>query len=81
MKKKLDITKLDKIIETTEFAKMQKLEKQKGFREAKIDSKTGKKIPFFNLGAKNDWKKFLDPEIKLKIEKNFRKEMKELGYL
>ena len=60
---------------------MQKLEQEKGFREAKTDSKTGEKIPFFNLGAKNDWKKILDPEIKSKIEQNFKKEMKELGYL
>ena len=26
-------------------------------------------------------KKLLDPEIKAKIEENFKKEMKELGYL
>tara|TARA_B100001564_G_C20626293_1_gene664857 strand:- start:373 stop:1170 length:798 start_codon:yes stop_codon:yes gene_type:complete len=81
IKFKIDQVKFRNVIESTEFKKMQKLEKQKGFREAKTDSKTGEKIPFFNLGAKNDWKKILDPEIKLKIEKNFKKEMKELGYL
>ena len=43
--------------------------------------KTGKKIPFFNLGPKNDWRKILDPEIKKKIEGAFRKDMRELGYI
>ena len=38
---------------------MAKTRKEKGFNESKIDEKTGKKIPFFNLGPKNDWKKFL----------------------
>ena len=36
---------------------------------------------FFNLGPKNDWKKILPDELKIKIEKHFKKEMKELGYL
>ena len=81
VKFKLDQVKFRNVIESTEFKKMQKLEQEEGFREAKIDSKTGEKIPFFNLGAKNDWKKILDPEIKTKIEMNFKKEMKELGYL
>ena len=81
VKFKLDQVKFRNVIESTEFKKMQKLEQEEGFREAKIDSKTGEKIPFFNLGAKNDWKKILNPEIKKKIELNLKKEMKELGYL
>ncbi len=47
MKKKLDISKLDKIIKTTEFEKMQKLEKEKNFTESIFDNKTGKKKNFF----------------------------------
>ena len=81
VKFKIDQAKFRNVIESTEFKKMQKLEQEKGFKEAKINSKTGEKIPFFNLGAKNDWKKILAPEIKTKIEINFKKEMKELGYL
>tara|TARA_Y100000996_G_scaffold414857_1_gene407087 strand:+ start:1258 stop:2091 length:834 start_codon:yes stop_codon:yes gene_type:complete len=81
MKKKLDISKLDKIIETTEFTKMQKLEREKKFTESIIDNKTGKKKPFFNLGPKNDWKKILDDRNVKNIEEYFHKEMKELGYL
>tara|TARA_B100000989_G_scaffold33239_1_gene21252 strand:- start:332 stop:1174 length:843 start_codon:yes stop_codon:yes gene_type:complete len=73
--------KLTKTLETTSFNKMQKLEKEENFVEAKINSKTGEKIKFFNLGIKNDWKKFLDLETKKKLEKELEKEMKELNYL
>ena len=60
---------------------MKKLEEKEGFNESKIDKKTGAKIPFFNLGPKNDWKKILDPKIQKKIENTFKKEMTELNYL
>ena len=60
---------------------LKNLEKEKGFSEAGINQKTGEKVPFFNLGPKNDWKKLLDQKIRFKIEKAFKKEMEELGYL
>ena len=46
-----------------------------------IDKNTGKKIKFFNLGAKTNWQSALAPNLQNKIEKAFEKEMKELGYL
>ena len=73
--------KFQKTIETTDFERMKRLEKKEGFFEAKTHDETGKKIPFFNLGPKNDWRKLLEPKIKEKIENSFKKEMKELGYL
>ena len=76
----LDKKKFDTVIASTSFDKMQQLEKEKGFSESWTD-KQGKKIPFFNLGPKNDWKKFLDANTKYKLEKAFKKEMKELGYI
>ncbi len=36
---------------------------------------------FFNLGPENDWKKILKTKISKEIEANFKKEMKQLGYL
>ena len=81
VKFQIDQKKFKNVIETTGFERMQKLEKEQGFREAKTDLKTGEKIPFFNLGLKNDWKKLLDPKIKEKIEKAFKREMTELNYL
>ena len=81
IKFQIDQNKFQNVLETTDFKQMKKLEREKGFHEAKIHPKTGEKITFFNLGPNNDWKKLLDPKIKIKIEKNFKKEMKELGYL
>ena len=40
-----------------------------------------KKISFFHLGPKNDWRKILNTEIKVKLEKTFEKELKELTYI
>ena len=77
----LDKDKFDNVIKTTSFDNMQKLEKETGFGEGTINEKTREKIPFFNLGPKNDWKKLLDQKIRFKIEKAFKKEMEELGYL
>ena len=77
----LDELKLKNTIMSTSFKNMQNLEKEKGFIESKIDTKTGKKIPFFNLGSENKWENLLDLNFKNQIEKSFEKEMKELGYL
>jgi len=77
----LDESKFNKVIETTSFDNMKKLEETKGFAEANFDEKTGKKIPFFYLGPKNDWSKTLDSGLAQIIEKSFYNEMKELGYL
>ena len=74
-------SKFYKAIETTDFERLKKLEKEKGFFEAKTNKKTGEKIPFFNLGPKNNWKTMLIPEIRTKLEKAFEKEMLELNYL
>ncbi len=77
----IDEIKLKNIIESTSFENMKNLEKEKGFEETRINIETKEKILFFNLGPKNDWKKLLDLELIKKIEKVFKKEMKELGYL
>ena len=82
MKKSLyDDKKLDKVIKSTQFHNMQKLEKEIGFDESVTDKKTNKKIPFFNLGPSNNWKTTLDSSLTNKIEKAFSKEMQDLGYL
>jgi len=77
----LDKVKFKNAIDSTSFERMKTLEKEVGFNESKVDKKTGKKINFFNLGKKNDWKKMIAPNIKEKIENSFKVEMKELGYL
>ena len=77
----IDEAKIKNVIQSTSFEYMKNLEKEKGFEEARINLETKEKIPFFNLGPKNEWKKSLDLEIIKKIEKAFKKEMKELEYL
>ena len=80
-KLKINDNKFKNTIKTVSFKNMQDLEKKIGFSESKIDKKSGKKIPFFNLGPENDWKKYLDLNLRKKIEIAFEKEMVELGYL
>ena len=75
------MTKLNKVIKSTEFIKMKELEQKHGFREATIDNKTGKRLAFFNKGPKNNWEGQLDSNNRNKIEKAYSKEMKDLGYL
>ena len=75
-----DKKKFENTLKTTIFEKMQKLETEGSFVEAK-ENKQGEKIKFFNMGAQNDWKKLLDPKIKENLERELGNEMKELNYL
>jgi len=81
LKLSVDMVKLNKAIKSTDFDKIKNLEKKETFYEAVVDEKTGKRKNFFNLGPKNDWRIILDDKNREKIEKNFKDEMKELGYL
>jgi hypothetical protein len=38
------------------------------------------KIPFFNLGPKNNWKIILNDDLKEKLNKVFKKQLEELSY-
>ena len=73
--------KIVKTIDSCRFDNLASLEKKFGFQEALYSKKEGKKINFFNLGKKNDWKNLLDPKIEKKIKISFNKEMKELDYI
>ena len=46
-----------------------------------VNEHTGKKVKFFNLGSKTDWKNLLNIELQNKIQKSFEREMIELNYL
>ena len=77
----LDKNRFNNSLNSTDFKIMQNLEKSSGFHESKIDPKTGKKIPFFYLGKKNNWKELLQPKIRYRLEEAFKNEMEELRYL
>ena len=66
-------------IRSTNFANLKNKELNEGFDEGFI-SKDGKKINFFNLGFKNKWENLLPKKILEKINQEFDKELKELGY-
>ena len=79
--KNLDKEKIKKTLRTTTFDQLKKNEEEYGFYEAIPDRENRqKKIPFFNLGPKNDWKKILDEKIRKKIELVFEKDLNELNY-
>ncbi len=72
--------KVKKVIDSCSFDILSNKEKKEGFDESITDKSSGKKIKFFNLGKKNDWKKLLNSKIEEQIRFKFNKEMKELGY-
>ena len=67
-------------IKANSFLKLKKIENSKGFSE-NVTLESQKKVNFFNLGPKNDYKKLLDTQTKEEIENFFFNEMKELKYL
>jgi hypothetical protein len=77
----LDKKKFKNVLDSTDFQRVQKLEIQTGFEESALNKKTGKKVKFFNLGAKTNWQSSLEPKLQNQIQKAFEKEMKELGYI
>ena len=81
LKTSINYEKINRAIETTNFNILKGLEVKYGFDEAKTNDLTGKKVEFFNLGPKNDWRKLLDKKLIDKIELQFQKEMIELDYI
>jgi len=80
LKSPININKIKKVVKSTTFSRMKKLEEEQGFEESKVND-LGKTVKFFNLGPKNNWKNLLSSQIIKKIENKFNKEMLELGYL
>ncbi|WP_440915203.1 sulfotransferase domain-containing protein [Candidatus Pelagibacter sp.] len=80
-------TKLQKAIETTNFNILKKKEVGEIFEGEESSFKNWRKFHsenknlFFNLGPENNWRKILDSKVSDEIEKNFKKEMKQLDYL
>ena len=84
------ITKIEKIfieskaknsIQSTSFNKMKKIEQSKGFKESVLSKNHSKKIPFFHLGPKNDWKKIFNEDFIKNVTLKFKPLLKELNYI
>ena len=77
----IDDKKINDAILKSSFSSLQKSENKFGFSEAPISTTTNESKRFFNLGPENNWQKLLPHKTKKEIEKKFKKEMVELGYL
>jgi len=79
--------KLIKAIESTDFKTLKNKEIKDGLDKSVTSFKKWRKIHkenknlFFNLGPKNNWEKLIDKNLCYEIEKEFVKEMSELGYI
>ena len=73
-------TKAKKSIISCEFEKLKKLENKKGFSEAMVDKKTKKKISFFNLGRKNDYKRLLQTNLIDEMSSLYNQQIKKFNY-
>jgi hypothetical protein len=81
MKIKIDENKIKNTLQSCNFEVLKRKEKEEGFFESPLSKVKNKKISFFHLGKKNNWKNTLDNNLEEKIRIVFSKEMKELGYL
>ena len=79
-KEKISKDKLKNSVNSTLFDKLKYNEEKYGFSEAIQSKKENKKIPFFHLGPKNDWRRILDEDFKKKLNNVFEKNLIELSY-
>ena len=80
IKEKINKNKLKNSVNSTYFDELKKEEKKSGFIEAVPSKKNGEKIPFFNLGPDNDWKKILDVDQQKRLTDIFKEDLIDLGY-
>jgi hypothetical protein len=73
--------KIKNAVSSSLFSKLKEKEKKEGFSEAPKSKLLNSKIPFFNLGPNNNWKKILSENLKDKLNITFKKKLKELSYL
>ncbi len=78
---KIDDKKILRTVESCNFENLRKMEKNEGFVEAAYSEKSNKKVDFFHLGKKNNWKNLLNQEMEKKIREVFNNEMRELKYI
>ena len=72
--------KLNNSIETTSFDKLRNIENQGNFSESVYSLKDKRKIKFFFLGPKNDWRKELDKSLIKKMNEYYKEDLNKFGY-
>ena len=79
-KEKIYKDKIKNAVSSSSFSKLKEKEKKEGFSEAPESKLKDSKIPFFNLGPNNNWKKILNDDLKEKLNEIFKKQLEELSY-
>ena len=67
-------------IKNTSFEKLQRMENDHGFAEAINKKETNKKIKFFNLGQKNNYKNLLSQDFIIKMNEFYKEELIKFNY-
>ena len=66
-------------INSTNFSNLRNKEEIEGFEES-VNSKSGERKRFFNLGFNNRWQKILPKNILTKLNNNLQSDLNDLGY-
>ena len=80
-KKEINNLKAQNSVKSCNFENLKNMEKNSGFLESVLSKNDPKKIPFFHLGPKNDWKSMFDKNYQKKLNSIFENNLKELNYL
>jgi len=80
IKKNFNHLRAQNSVKSTNFNNMKNIEKNIGFQESVLSKNDSKKIPFFHLGPKNDWKNIFDQNYQKKLNSIFGINLKELNY-
>ena len=76
----IDNKKLENAIQSTTFEKLQNLENTGKFSENVYSTKNKKKIKFFHLGPKNNWKDLLNKDLIKKMNTYYKEDLKKFSY-
>ena len=73
--------KAKKAIYSSSFDSLKTIESKNGFSESILSKKGKKKISFFHLGPKNNWKNIFSEAYQNKLTLKFESNLKELNYI
>ena len=79
-KNEFNILKAHNSVKSTNFENMKNIEKNDGFFESILSKNENKKIPFFHLGPRNDWRSIFDKNYQEKLKSIFENNLNELNY-
>ena len=78
---KFNKNKAQKAIYSSSFDNLKTIENKNGFSESVLSKIGSKKISFFHLGPKNNWKNIFNENYQNKLNSEFKSNLKELNYI